>query len=434
MAYTDEQVKAKLSALNESQESIVTVAGWILFHRRHAENTARLFLQRLKDAAPGKRLVLMYLANDILQQSKNRKKDDFLKAFYPIIAEATATAYKGATNEVQAKLRHTIEVWRQRQVLEPSIQDAVEARISDLDKSRSSGKKSLLGGSLFASSGSSTPMELQPLVPLQIAISKASIAITGSVSTANTEFDKLMDPQTPVPTPPVHAARLSALLKSLANAEGAVSESMKARQSLVEGLEKLLETNRTILATEKAQYDELFTRKNTIEAKKRDVEDGIMRGLSADSSSTPVKDGPGTEPHTNGQNDASAEPERPQFEELTPPPVESLTPFDSPRLSAEAPTTANVGADSINDQQPDPKGFSSAVAPPFMPPAPLAGSDLLSSLSMPPVRAYSGIPMNGGAYKKRKVEPAFDEFVGEDAMADLDEDVAELLRAESGGR
>ena len=33
MAYTDDAVKAKLSALNETQESIVTVAQWLMFHR-----------------------------------------------------------------------------------------------------------------------------------------------------------------------------------------------------------------------------------------------------------------------------------------------------------------------------------------------------------------------------------------------------------------
>ena len=33
MSYTDDLVKAKLSALNETQDSIVTVAQWILFHR-----------------------------------------------------------------------------------------------------------------------------------------------------------------------------------------------------------------------------------------------------------------------------------------------------------------------------------------------------------------------------------------------------------------
>jgi regulator of Ty1 transposition protein 103 len=33
MAYTDDSVRAKLSALNETQEGIVTVAQWVMFHR-----------------------------------------------------------------------------------------------------------------------------------------------------------------------------------------------------------------------------------------------------------------------------------------------------------------------------------------------------------------------------------------------------------------
>ena len=150
MAYTDDAVKAKLSALNETQESIVTVAQWVMFHRygnfsvailsltvhakpdvcrRHADRTATLWLQRLKDSGSNKRLNLIYLANEVAQQSKARKKDDFLIAFSPIIAEATAIAYKGATNEVQQKLRRVVEVWRQRLIFESTIQEAIEARI-----------------------------------------------------------------------------------------------------------------------------------------------------------------------------------------------------------------------------------------------------------------------------------------------------------------
>jgi hypothetical protein len=33
MAYTDDAVLSKLSALNESHESIATTAQWIMFHR-----------------------------------------------------------------------------------------------------------------------------------------------------------------------------------------------------------------------------------------------------------------------------------------------------------------------------------------------------------------------------------------------------------------
>ena len=82
-----------------------------------------------------------------MQQSKARRKNDFLVAFSPvrslkstshgqknpdvvqIITEATAVAYRGATNEVQQKLRRVVEVWRQRQIFELPIQEAMESRI-----------------------------------------------------------------------------------------------------------------------------------------------------------------------------------------------------------------------------------------------------------------------------------------------------------------
>lgn len=46
-----------------------------------------------------------------------------------MIAEATSIAYKGASNEIQHKLRRVVEVWRQRSIFELPIQEAVEARV-----------------------------------------------------------------------------------------------------------------------------------------------------------------------------------------------------------------------------------------------------------------------------------------------------------------
>lgn len=52
-----------------------------------------------------------------------------MNAYAPIIAEATTIAYKGATNDVQQKLRRVIEVWRQRQIFDLPIQEAVENQV-----------------------------------------------------------------------------------------------------------------------------------------------------------------------------------------------------------------------------------------------------------------------------------------------------------------
>ncbi|KAI9846404.1 MAG: hypothetical protein M1837_003995 [Sclerophora amabilis] len=446
MAYTDDAVLAKMSALNETQESIVTVAQWVMFHKRHAEKTAGLWFQRLKDSGSGKRLNLIYLANEVVQQSKSRRKDDFLLAFSPVIVEAVAVSYRGATNEVQQKLRRVIEVWRQRQIFELPVQETLEARVDELDKSRSSGKKSLLGGSLLGSA-SSTPAELQPLIPLQTTVSKLATPKTTVIANANHEFDKLSDSAIPTPTPPVQAARLSGVLNSLANAEGAVAESIKARHSLIEGLKKLLDSNQSILREEESSLYDLGSRKTTVEAKKREVEDEIMRGLadeaplspSAADDTTP-RDERGVFPgeSSTARQSRSSEPERPATEELTPPSVENLTPTGSPPPEPVV-TSTTTGADIIHEKQPADNESAPTSLPPLVPAAGAADAapDLLSTLSMPQVRHSSGSPsINGSTTKRRKIDndvEGFFDLAGENAMDGLDDDVAEMLRQDSGG-
>lgn len=83
MAYNDDAVLARLSALNESHDSIATAAQWIMFHkyeatvffysiyysnmsplsRRHADRTVQIWLQKLKESPSTRRLNLIYLAN-----------------------------------------------------------------------------------------------------------------------------------------------------------------------------------------------------------------------------------------------------------------------------------------------------------------------------------------------------------------------------------
>lgn len=67
---------------------------------------------------------------EVTQQSKARQKDDFLQAFSPVIADATALAYKGASSDIQSKLRRVIDVWRDRHVFDRDVQEAMEARLN----------------------------------------------------------------------------------------------------------------------------------------------------------------------------------------------------------------------------------------------------------------------------------------------------------------
>jgi regulator of Ty1 transposition protein 103 len=347
---------------------------------------------------------------EIVQQSKIRKKPEFVDAYSPLIAEATTAAYKGSSSDVQQKIRRVIEVWRQRQIFDPQIQEAIEKQVDEVDRTKGSTRKAQLGGSFFAGSSSSVPTDLQPLVPLQTALSKADIHSKPIVTTANEEYSKLTNPANPVPTPPVHAARLATLLKTLANAEGAVAESIKARQSLIQGLEKLLETNKANLEKEEQQRAELASKKNEVGNRKRDVEDAIMRGLSA----------------SDGGPSSSAEPPRPDIEELTPPPVESFTPVGSPKLEPGNEPVHSFG----------PPAVATSTDFGVTAPQPAPGADLLASLTQGRP-ADDGLNGHGythggtGTYKKRKLGPAQDDefaaFAADGEMADIDADVTGML-------
>ncbi len=254
---------------------------------------------------------------------------------------------------------------------------------------------------------------MAPIVESQHNLSKLVLSTRTSVNAANQDYDKLTDPNAVVPSAPVHAARLNGLLKTLANAEGAVAESIKARKHLIEGLEKILDTNRTALAAEQSQLTNISGRRNEIDAKKREVEDNIMRGFANNSNpSTPVGVGGGS-PGSNLQHTPATPVEEPNR-----PKVEALTPPDFPKPLAREPApeldlgvSAHDSSAALNAQTP-------LTAPPVIQTGGFDG------------HAYRSASMSSGSAKKRKLNDG-DEFadLGE---GDLDADVAEMLRQDSG--
>jgi regulator of Ty1 transposition protein 103 len=300
-----------------------------------------------------------------------------------------------------------VEVWRQRQIFEEPIQQAAESRIDDIDKQRGSGKR-LMGGSLLGGASGGVPNELKPLVPLQTDLSKVASNVSIRVGTANQEWNKHTNPDTPKATPPVQAARLNGIIKSLANAENAVAESIKARRALVDGLQKMLEAHQKTLSEEEAQLKKLNGRKVEIETTKTEVEDAIMRGLSEaeDHNGNGVEhseastQNPHRSPFDSFQSPTQLQSANVDEDEIKPPSVEAFTPEGSPE-----------------PEEPIPRNDQYQQAPQFNPP--VAGADLMSSLAIPFAR-----PTSDATIKKRKLND--DDFGGFEGIEGLvNDDVAD---------
>lgn len=370
---------------------------------------------------------------EIVQQSKIRKKDEFLKAYDPIIVEATTAAYKGSSSDVQNKIRRVVEVWRQRQVFTPQIQTQIEGAIDEIDRTRAS-RKPALGGSLFSSS--STPPELAPVAPLATSLQKADINVKPAVTAANQEYDKLTNPNNAIPSPPMHAASLAALVKKLAAAEGAVVDCIKARQALITGLEKLLQANKAKLNAEELQVADLNDRKNAIDGRKREVEEAILKGLTpADTHAISTAPLPVAAGARNTSQDVK--PVRPDIEELTPPPMESFTPVGSPRPAVtddvfQEPVSHTVEPAAI----PPPPGTSSFSSPATAigSPIPIPSVDLQAHLTHArPGDATNGAqPYHSNTFKKRKMsrsaaEDEYAAFAGDGDIDGIDANVGNMI-------
>ncbi|KAL2268552.1 hypothetical protein VTJ83DRAFT_3398 [Remersonia thermophila] len=409
MAYTDDAVLSKLSALNETHESIATTAQWIMFHRRHASQTVRLWLTKLKDLPSSKRLNMIYLANEVTQQSKARHKEDFPNAFSPFIADATAVAYRGAPTDVQAKLRRVVDVWKERSIFDKEILQDLENRLAEIDRSRPGGAVGGFGGHGFsASQGPPVPPELVALVAAQQGVTKNLQPMKNAINAANADYDKLSDPSTISAPLPVQAARLSGVLKTLANAEGAVTQCIRARKDLIKELEKILATNRDALAADEKQMMELSGRRTEVEQKRQAVETAILGGLS----------GSGEEQAPLGGRTSVSpvpEPAPPQVEALTPPHVQD---HDDDFYGGSNDHNGQVQAVPFHAGAPAP-AFKSAVE----------NLEVLSTLASQ--SQYQQVPL--GPNKKRKIDASddFPDLGGDDG---IDADVKEMLMKDSQGQ
>lgn len=217
-----------------------------------------------------------------------------------------------------------------------------------------------------------------------------------AVSSAEQDYEKNTDSSQPMPSAPVYAARLNGLLKTLATAEGAVAECVKARKELIEALEKVLDTNKASLEAEETQLQGLSDRKATIDQKKRDVETAIMRGLA--DQETAARDGHSASP--------VPEPVRPEVEALTPPAGSDEPDF----YDNDVPVPATTQSPPLAQQN-----FSHTSAP---------GIEMLSNLAS----QYQAVPVStNGVNKKRKLDAA-DDFPDLGNDDGIDPDIDEMIR------
>ncbi|KAK9448132.1 RNA polymerase II-binding domain-containing protein [Limtongia smithiae] len=363
MSYSEDIVISKLSGINETQEAVVNISQWLMFHRRHAKRSVKTWAQVLADVPAYRKLALIYLANEVLQQAKMRGREEFLLAFPSIIVDALDNAYRQCTTEVQVKIKRVVEVWRTRDILPPTVLADIDSRLDDADKKKPRQANTATGSSNSTGAGTrrlgfglGLPPELSKLATANTAITTRATAYTAALKSATSSYDATFDADA-LPAPPEYAAQIGKLLEELTTATTAANELASARREYINQLEALVKVHTAALEASQTEMAELEKKHDYAQRMLTDVQEMLGGKKSdGDEDNTAIDFDPGSASGASAMETFVSDPVYMPMEdtpESTPSPPQPPPPRLSGAVSdtaAEAPTapTSSSGFEGLD--------------------------------------------------------------------------------------
>ncbi|XP_023703744.1 regulation of nuclear pre-mRNA domain-containing protein 1B [Cryptotermes secundus] len=119
--FTEGALSKKLADLNSSQQSIQTLSLWLIHHRKHHATIVKVWFRELQKAKDNRKLTFMYLANDVIQNSK-KKGPEFGKEFGNVLRKAFESMAVPENDEKTRKsIERILQIWEERGVYEPKL-------------------------------------------------------------------------------------------------------------------------------------------------------------------------------------------------------------------------------------------------------------------------------------------------------------------------
>ncbi|XP_061348935.1 uncharacterized protein LOC133294297 [Gastrolobium bilobum] len=133
----------KLLKLNNSQQSIESLSRWCISHRKRAKEIVETWDKLFNASQKEQRVSFLYLANDILQNSR-RKGSEFVNEFWKVLPAALRLVYESGDELGRKVVTRLVDIWEERKVFGSrgqGLKDEIMGNIP-LPSSASNGKSS----------------------------------------------------------------------------------------------------------------------------------------------------------------------------------------------------------------------------------------------------------------------------------------------------
>jgi len=124
-AFSETALETKLTDLNPSQQSIQTLSLWLIHHRKHAKKIVMTWKKLLVQMAQPKKLTFLYLANDVIQNSK-KKGPEFSQEFEGVLPYAFHHVLKDADEKTRGSCMRLLTIWQERGVYDAGFIQAIK--------------------------------------------------------------------------------------------------------------------------------------------------------------------------------------------------------------------------------------------------------------------------------------------------------------------
>ncbi|XP_072880338.1 regulation of nuclear pre-mRNA domain-containing protein 1A-like isoform X2 [Hemitrygon akajei] len=134
-AFSESALEKKLAELSNSQQSVQTLSLWLIHHRKHSKTIVLVWHRELRKAKPSRKLTFLYLANDVIQNSK-KKGPEFTKDFAPVLLDAFSHVSSESDENCKKHLERVLAIWQERMVYENNFIDQLKQILSTDKKAK----------------------------------------------------------------------------------------------------------------------------------------------------------------------------------------------------------------------------------------------------------------------------------------------------------
>lgn len=140
-SFSESALEKKLSELSSSQQSVQTLSLWIIHHRKHSALIVKVWHRELKKAKSNRKLTFLYLANDVIQNSK-KKGPEFTKDFESVLVDACShVASREADDGCKKHMERLLNIWKERSLYRADFIQQLKLAIEDSNSPRPSEEK-----------------------------------------------------------------------------------------------------------------------------------------------------------------------------------------------------------------------------------------------------------------------------------------------------